>query len=197
MPLPLPANNYCQLPLLPTTTTLCLPKVSCPLPPKALRVLLLFLLVLASTCVPAQRVLLFEKLTSSKSQRVYEGDPIRFRMQGDGFWQEGYIREMRPDIQALVINDRYILLEEIEVVDRGVTVAAKLGYGLITFGAGWSLFAAVGYAIDRDETTSYSGGDALVTVSSIGIGYLLIKTLGVNRFRPGRTRRLRIVDLSF
>ena len=162
-----------------------------------MRLLFLFLLVVASTCVPAQRVLLFEKLTSSKSQRVYEGDPIRFRMQGDGFWQEGYVRELRPDIQAMVINDRYILLDEIEAIDRGTTIAAKLGYGLITFGAGWSFFAAVGYAVDRDPSTSYSTDDALVTASSVGIGYLLIKVLGQNRFRPGKTRRLRIVDLSF
>ena len=162
-----------------------------------MRLLFLFLLVVASTCVPAQRVLLFEKLTSSKSQRVYEGDPIRFRMQGDGFWQEGYIRELRPDIQAMVINDRYILLDEIEAIDRGATIAAKLGYGLITFGAGWSFFAAVGYAVDRDPSTSYSTDDALVTASSVGIGYLLIKVLGRSQFRPGKTRRLRIVDLSF
>ncbi|MEM6772780.1 MAG: hypothetical protein AAF597_19535, partial [Bacteroidota bacterium] len=58
----------------------------------------------------AQRVLLFEKLTSSSSERLYEGEMIKFRMDGDKFWQDGLIREMRPDIQALVINDRFIML---------------------------------------------------------------------------------------
>ncbi|WP_420457911.1 hypothetical protein [Neolewinella sp.] len=162
-----------------------------------MRLLLLLLFVLVCTCVRAQRVLLFEKLTSSKSERVYEGDMLRFRMKGDKFWQEGYIREMRPDIQALVINDRYVLLDEIESVYQGNTIATKLGYGLITFGAGWSVFAALGYATDKDPSTSYSVDDALVTATSVGAGYLLIKVLGTRKFRPGKFRRLRIVDISF
>ena len=122
----------------------------------------LFLVLCPGATAVAQRALLFEKLTSSKSERVYEGDALRFRMKGDNFWQEGYIREMRPDIQALVINDRYVLLEEIDAVYLGNTIASKLGYGLMTFGAGWSVFAALGYATDKDPTTSYSVDDALV-----------------------------------
>ncbi len=157
----------------------------------------LFLLLWPGDAVHAQRVLLFEKLTASKSDRVYEGDALRFRLKGDKFWQQGYIREMRPDIQALVINDRYVLIDEIEAIHLGTTVAAKLGLGLITFGAGWSFFAAVGYAVDRDPSTSYSGTDALVTAVSVGTGFLLFKVLGTRKFKPGRYKRLRIVDLSF
>ncbi|CAH0999088.1 hypothetical protein LEM8419_00383 [Neolewinella maritima] len=162
-----------------------------------MRLILLLFFLLTCTCVRAQRVLLFERLTNSKSERVYEGDQLRFRLRGDKFWQEGYIREMRPDIQALVINDRYVLLEEIELVYRGSTVATKLGYGLVTFGTAWSLFAAVGYATDKDPSTSYSTDDALVTATSVGLGALLIKVLGTRKFRPGKYRRLRVVDLSF
>ena len=162
-----------------------------------MRLIGLLFFVLLCTCGRAQKVLLFEKLTSSRSERVYEGDALRFRMKGDKFWQEGYIREMRPDIQALVINDRYVLLEEIEAVYLGNTIAAKFGYGLITFGAGWSLFAALGYATDKDPSTSYSVDDALVTATSVGAGFLLVKILGTRKFRPGKFRRLRVVDLSF
>lgn len=163
-----------------------------------MRLLLLLVISLAvSTCVPAQRVLLFEKLTDSKSDRIYEGDALRFRLKGDNFWQEGYIREMRPDIQALVINDRYILLDEIEVIDRGRTRAAVAGLGLVTFGVGWSTWAALGYSLDDDEDTSYSGSDALVTAAAVGSGLLIKQLFGKRRFKPGKYRRLRIVDLSF
>ncbi len=162
-----------------------------------MRLNLLLFTVLLCTCVRAQRVLLFEKLTSSKSERVYEGEALRFRMKGDDFWQEGYIREMRPDIQALVINDRFILLDEIDAVFLGHTIASKLGYGLMTFGAGWSLFAALGYATDKIDETHYSIDDAVVTVASVGVGYLLVKVLGRRKFRPGKYKRLRVVDLNF
>ncbi len=157
----------------------------------------LFLSLWPGSTAVAQRVLLFEKLTSSKSERVYEGDAMRFRMKGDNFWQEGYIREMRPDIQALVINDRYVLIDEIEAVYLGNTIASKIGYGLMTFGAGWSVFAALGYATDKDPSTSYSVDDALVTAVSVGTGFLLLKILGTRKFKPGKYKRLRVVDLSF
>ena len=162
-----------------------------------MRLFTLLLGILLCTCVRAQRVLLFEQLTNSKSERVYEGDALRFRLKGDKFWQEGYIREMRPDIQALVINDRYVMLDEIDVVDRGNTIATRIGYGLMTFGAGWSFFAALGYATDKIDETRYSVDDALVTAASVGTGFLLVKLLGQRRFRTGKYKRLRVVDLDF
>ena len=162
-----------------------------------MRLALLLLIFLGSLPAAAQRVMLFEKLTSSRSERVYEGEMLRFRMKDDDFWQEGFIREMRPDIQALVINDRFIMIDEIDAVYRGSTIANRIGYGLITFGAGWSLFAALGYATDKVDSTNYSTDDALVTAASVGAGYLLVKLLGRRKFRAGKHRRLRIVDLNF
>ncbi|MBB4080099.1 hypothetical protein GGR28_002729 [Lewinella aquimaris] len=162
-----------------------------------MRLILLLFLGLLCTRVPAQKVLLFEKLTDSKSQRMYEGDLLRFKLKGDDFWQEGYIREMRPDIQALVINDRFVMIEEIAVVHRGGTIATQLGYGLMTFGAGWSVFAALGYSTDKDPTTSYTTDDALVTAVSVATGFALLKVLGTRKFRTNKYRRLRIVDISF
>jgi len=165
--------------------------------PYGMRLTLLLLLVVFCTCLSAQKVLLFEKLTASKSERIYEGDYLRFKMKGDKFWQEGYIREMRPDIQALVINDRFIVLDEIALVDRGTTIAARIGIGMVTFGVAWSGFALVGYSLDGDSTTSYSTGDALVSATSIAAGFAVFKLLGQRRFRPGKYKRLRVVDLSF
>jgi hypothetical protein len=159
--------------------------------------LLLLLLIIGGTCVRAQRVLLFEKLTESKSERLYEGDVLRYKLKEEDYWREGYIREMRPDIQALVINDGFVMLDDIAVVDRGTTFAAKAGLGLITFGVGWSAFALIGYNTDGDPNTQYSGGDAAVTATSVATGFLLWKILGTRRFKPGKYKRLRIVDVTF
>lgn len=157
---------------------------------------LLFLTVL-STCVRAQRVLLFEKLTSSSSERMYEGEMIKFRMQGDKFWQEGPIREMRPDIQALVINDRFIMLDEIEVIHQGSTFAGAAGYSLMAFGAGWSFWSLAGNYTDGDPMTRYESRDLMVTLTSVGTGFLLSRVLGRKRFKTGKYKRLRVVDTSF
>lgn len=152
---------------------------------------------LLCTCVRAQRVLLFEKLTSSSSERMYEGELLKFRLQGDNFFQEGLITEMRPDIQALVINDRFIMLDEIEVVHQGTTLAGATGYSLMTFGLGWSFWSLAGNYTDGDPTTNYETRDLMVTLTSAGTGFLLTRLLGRKRFRTGRYKRLRVVDTSF
>ena len=163
-----------------------------------MRLLLTLLLPLFfSTGGLAQKVLLFEKLTSSQSDRLYEGDEIRFRLAGDKFWQEGYIREMRPDIQALVINDRFILLEEIEAVHRGSTFGKAAGYSLMTFGVGWTVIGLIGYNTDKDPETQISGGELATGAAALGLGYLVNKLFGERKFKVGKHKRLRIVDTSF
>lgn len=162
-----------------------------------MRLLPLLLLLLCCTGVRAQRVMLFEKLTSSKSERIYEGEQLKFRMVGDKFWQEGTIMEMRPDIQSLVINDRFIMLDEIETIHRGKTAAAAVGYSLMAFGLGWSAFGLVGYATDGDPTTQYSQRDLMTTLTSVSTGFLLNKLLGQRKYKTGKFKRLRIIDTSF
>lgn len=159
-------------------------------------ILLTTLLAFAPT-LTAQRVLLFEKLTDSRSERLYEGEMLRFKMKGDNFWQEGPIRQMRPDIQALVINDRFIMTDEIALVDQGSTAFAAAGYGLMTFGAGWSFWALAGNATDGNPLTQYETRDLMVTLTSVGTGFLLTKLLGRKRFKTGKYKRLRVVDTSF
>ncbi len=162
-----------------------------------MRLFTLLLLVLFCTCVRAQKVLLFEKLTASQSDRIYEGERLKFRLKGDKFYQEGFIREMRPDIQALIINDRYIMLEEIDIVHRGTTAGAAVGYSLMTFGVGWSFWALVGNGTDGDPLTNYENRDLMISLTSIGTGFLINKFLGQRKFRTGKYKRLRVVDTSF
>jgi hypothetical protein len=162
-----------------------------------MRLITLLLLTLLCTCARAQKVLIFEQLTSSKADRVYEGETLKFRLKGDKFWQEGYIREMRPDIQALVINDRFIMLDEIDVIHQGSTAAAAAGYSLMAFGVGWSAFGLVGYNTDGDPSTQYSNRDFLTTATSVGVGFVVFKLFGQKKYRTGKYKRLRVIDTSF
>ncbi|MFT4685587.1 MAG: hypothetical protein ACI92C_002796 [Neolewinella sp.] len=147
--------------------------------------------------IHAQRIMLFEKLTASKSDRVYEGERLKFKMKGDKFWQEGPIREMRPDIQALIINDRFVMLDEIQIIHRGNTAGAAVGVGLMTFGVGWSFWAGVGYNTDGDPTTQYGRQDLMTSLTTIGSGFLIYKLFGQRKYKTGKYKRLRVIDTSF
>lgn len=163
-----------------------------------MRQLLLLCFILFLIPLSAQRVLLLERANQSKSERLMEGDEITFRLRGDKFWQSGNIAELRPDIQAMVINDRFIMLEEIESLRfPGSRFGSGIGLSLITFGAGWSAFALVGYATDGDETTAYSATDMSVTLTTVGTGLLLRQIFSRKKFKVNDRRRLRIVDLTF
>lgn len=162
-----------------------------------MRLFTLLLFTLLGTCVSAQKVLLFEKLTSSKSERLYEGDLLKFRMKGDKFWQSGRMMELRPDIQALVINDRFIMVDEIDSVHQGRGLGAAVGGSLMTFGVAWSGIGLVGYATDKDPTTNLESRDLLITATSLASGFLIYKLFGQKKFKTGKYKRLRVVDTSF
>ncbi|PHI19625.1 hypothetical protein CEQ90_12190 [Lewinellaceae bacterium SD302] len=160
--------------------------------------LLLIFFTLGQSLLYGQRVLLLEKAGQNQSQKLYEGDGLTFRMKGDNFYQEGMISELRPDIQAMVINDRFILLNEVESLRfEGSGILNYAGLSLMTFGVGWSLFAAAGYAVDGNPETSYSGFDLTVSATSFATGFLLRKLFARRRFKLNDRKRLRVVDLSF
>jgi len=159
---------------------------------------LVCLFILLATTSAAQRVLLFEVANKSKADRMLEGENITFRMQGDNFWQNGLITELRPDIQAMIINDRYIMLEELETIRfPGSQFANGVGYSLMTFGLGWSAFALIGYNTDGDPETRYSNSDLGVTLVGLGAGFLLRKLFASRKYKLSNRKRLRVVDLTF
>ncbi|OAV43529.1 hypothetical protein [Lewinella sp. 4G2] len=163
-----------------------------------MRLLLALTLVLfLCTCGSAQKVMLLEKVGKAGTERVYEGETLRFKMQGDNFWQEGRIEEMRPDIQALVINDRFILLENIHSLHRGSTFGKAAGLSLMTFGVVWTTIGLLGYNTDGDPDSQISGGQLAVGAGSFATGYILNRFLGQKKFKLGRKKRLRIIDTTF
>ena len=157
----------------------------------------MLLLTLVSTCVLAQKVMLLENTKRAKAEKIYEGEELRFRMKGDKFWQQGYIREMRPDIQALVINDRFIMLEEIDAINRGSTFGKAAGLSLMAFGTVWTGIGLVGYNTDGDPDSQISSGELAVGLGSFAGGWLINKLFGTKRFKTGKLKRLRIIDTTF
>lgn len=162
------------------------------------------LLLFATLCLftganlSAQRVLLLEKKGRDQAQRLMEGDELTFRMKGDNFWQSGRITELRPDIQAIVMNERYILLDEIEALRfTRSNLAGVIGPTLMTFGVGWSTWALIGYATDGNPDTAYSSFDATVSATAVATGFLMWKLFRRRKIKLNDRNRLRILDLTF
>ena len=163
-----------------------------------LQVLLLLAALLPVDGLFAQRVLLLERANQSRSDRRYEQQSITFRMRGDKFYQSGRIDELRPDIQAMVINDRFIVLDEIESLRMpGSGLLNYTGLSLMVFGGSWSVFALAGYTLDGNPETNYGTLDLTVTITGLTTGFLLRKLFGRRKFTLGKRKRLRVVDLSF
>ncbi len=162
--------------------------------------LLPFLLFLGfSAELSAQRVLLVEKRNSPRTQKLYAGDFIQYRLFGEEDWYRGEIYDLRADEQLIVLEDRYIDIQQVEMFRYGRPWSSAAGTGLTTFGVSWSFFALVGTATDGNPDTSYRWSDAMVSATSIGLGLLIPRLFGRRKMRFGEEekRRLRIIDISF
>lgn len=164
-----------------------------------MRLFYLLILFLFSLALPAQRVLLIEKLNSPQTTKLYTGSYIQYRLIDDKSWYGDRIYDLRDDTQALVFPDRFVPIAEIEMLRQGKPWARNIGLMLVTFGLSWSGFAAIGTATDGNPDTGYRWSDAAVTGISVGTGLLLPALFGTRRLRlgEGHKLRLRIVDISF
>jgi len=164
-----------------------------------MRLILLFIFCGISFSVFSQRVLLIEKRNSAKTEKLYEGDFIQYKLIDDESWQRGKIYDLRDDTQMIVFRDRYIPLNEIQMMRQHKPWAKNLGLMLIAFGTSWSGFAALGTATDGNPDTNYRWSDAAVTGISVGTGLLLPALFGTRkmRFGEGRKLTLRVLDINF
>lgn len=164
-----------------------------------MRYLTLFLLLFFITTgsANAQKVMLMEKVGASTSQRIFEGQALKWRMKGDKFWQQGVVTEMREDIQALIIKERFIFLDEIDAIHLGDTFGKIAGYSIMTFGASYTIIGLIGYNTDKDPETQISSGELMVGAGSLAAGFLIKTIFGDKKFRLGKNKRLRIIDISF
>ena len=158
---------------------------------------LLILLASFTLNAAAQKVLQIEKYGSPVSKKIYVGEEITYRLQGDEIWHTGYINDLLIERDVIALDDRYINMKEIEAFryQRGWTTPVSIS--LVTFGAAWSGFALIGTATDGDPTTSYRASDAVVSAVSIGLGLAVGTLLKTKVIKFGNRRRLRMLDLSF
>lgn len=156
------------------------------------------LIVFAFSCTGlAQKVLQIEKYGSPETQKIHIGSTIEYRLRGEDAFRLGYIEDFRVADSLIVLGNRYLNIAEIGALRFERGWPGKIGGGLMVFGASWSGFAAIGFATDGDPTTNYRWADAIVSLTSIGLGYGISKAFKYKTVNLNRRRWLRLLDLNF
>lgn len=158
---------------------------------------LTFLLPIFATTTYGQKVLQIEKYGRAKTQKIFIGEEITYKLKDEKTWNTGYIEDLIVDEKVIVLRDRYLKLDEIAAFRYYRPWTKAAGITFFTFGAAWSLFAAVGTLTDGDPTTSYRWSDAMVTGTSWILAFIIPRFFKYKVIKFGVRKRLRLLDLRF
>lgn len=164
-----------------------------------MRLTFTFLLLIGfiSTPVWGQKVLQIERYGKARTEKIFIGEELNYKLKGEKEWRQGYIEDFLVDEKLIVFGDRYVKIDEIAAFRnyRPWTKAAKLTF--FWFGTGWSLFAAVGTWTDGDPSTHYRWSDAFVTGTSWFLAFVIPTVFKYRVIKFGTRKRLRLLDLRF
>ncbi len=160
------------------------------------KIILLAITLLAVGKVSAQKVLQIETRGKVKTQKIFIGDEIHYKVRGDELWHTGYISDLLVEENVISLEDRYVKLEDIEAMRWYRPWSKAASISLYTFGLAWSGLALIGKATDGDPESNYRWSDAIVTGVSVAIGWVVGKFFRWKTTRFGTRKRLRILDLN-
>lgn len=161
--------------------------------------LLLFLLVtgLNGSFLYAQKVLQIERYGRAKTEKIFIGEGIEYRLKGGDDWRYAVIEGINIEQNLIVLADRYLDPAKIDAFRYYQPNMKRLGIQVMTFGAAWSGYALIGTAFDRDPSTHYRLSDGIVTAAAAATGLGITQLFKYKKVRFGKRKRLRLVDITF
>ncbi len=132
-----------------------------------------------------------------KTKKIFKGEGLEYLLRGSKTWTYGVIEDFNIDSNLIVFGDRYVKVDEIKAIRYYKPAARRMGAQLALFGAAWSAFAAIGTATDGNPDTNYRWSDAVVTGSAMGLGYAYSQLFKYKKYKIGKRRKLRLIDLTF
>ena len=145
----------------------------------------------------AQKVLQIEKYGKAKTEKLYIGQFVTYKVKDDDAWRDAYIEDLLVDQNVVQLGPIYVNIDDIEAFRWKRGFSKKAGNSLMIFGISWSGYAFIGTATDGRDDTQYRWSDAIVTGTSVLLGWILPKTFKYRTVRFGKRKRLRILDLEF
>lgn len=157
---------------------------------------LVFILLMA--CVPCfgQKLLQLEKAGSLKTMRFYIGDEITFQLFNDDVgWYTRTIYDIDVENRTLVLENYVLPIDSISMLQlpkskAWQTIGTALQYG----GVGLAI-SSVSISIVQDQPLDWTGiGTSL---GSAALGTAMKYGMRKKKFKIGKNKRLRVLDLSF
>jgi len=155
--------------------------------------LLLSLFFFSALPVSAQKVLQMEKRGKINTTKFYLGEELIFRLKGSREWYTDIMIDIKVEEDIIVFSEQFVKVSDITMLKkyrRGARVAEA---GLYTFGASWLGWSLLG-TLDGVPLNDLAWK---VPASSVGLGFLIRRLFNVKKYRIGKRRKLRVLDLSF
>lgn len=156
----------------------------------------LFLFLSLQSIYP-QKFLQLEKAGTLKVKKFFVGDEIYFQVKEgqETYWRTEVITDILVDERILLFPKGMVRLEDITAIKtfRNAQSARRFSLMFYNFGIGWLVFSLADALVGG--TLSWSV--AVVTGSSLAIGFIIGKIFKAKTYRLGNKRRLRVLDVTF
>lgn len=158
---------------------------------KTLTVLVLWLL--AAGVAFAQKMLIIEQANVAKTTRLFPGDRLIFRLEGEeDYWYDRTITEILPETNSLLLDNYLVKVEDIAAIKiHKKTIWRIVGGSLFSFGVSLGFATGIAALYGDDYNYPLLAG---ASVSSFLAGRYLLKR---KKVRLGEKYRLRIIEVKF
>ena len=160
-------------------------------------ILLLFLSLVflsLSTCLYGQKFVQMEKYGTLKVKRYYVGETLTFRLEGDKYWYTDVIRDILPEDDLIVFENRAVKVKDITFLKSFHNAAWSKGIAmkLYIFAGGWLVFNFGGLPLGG----TLSALTWQVPALAVATGFIIRTLFRSKKYKIGKRRWLRLLDLS-
>jgi hypothetical protein len=164
------------------------------MPPAFTRFIFVSLLLLLATPVFSQKFLVLETRGRIKTRKIEVGAILNYRVKDGQGWYTSELVDLNPRDSLLVMPNKSWHVKEIVALRYRKHWPKGIGTSLKVFGLGWSANQLVGSLTDNDPNSKYQKGDAILTASTVGAGYLLPALIKFREIEIGKKHRLKVID---
>lgn len=159
----------------------------------------IILLSIISQVSHAQQFLDLEYSNRINPYRYNIGDSFTYQTKDDGIWYTASILDLHRSSGSIYLDNTLIKIEDITKVRtfRNRGWSKTVGVTILTFGASWLFYSAVGSLVDGNENPSNVDWkqSLLIGGTSAVVGFGIQIPFRHETHRLGKKRRLRIVDI--
>ena len=157
--------------------------------------LLLFFFFVSFLPAQAQKILQMEKKGKVKTKKHYLGEEITFQLKGGSDWYTDVMIDIKVKEKIIVFSERFVKVGDIKSIKsyKNARFVNRTEKSLYSFGAAWLLFS-LGGTLAGEPLNDLTWK---VPATSAGLGFLIKRLFYTRKYRIGKRRKLRVLDISF